>query len=191
MLLAFANKLQHKTESLLRQANVDYTKDNVPFTAVKNYDALKEIFPELKGLALFDRIEKKTDAIKSLQVICWQRRELENYFARPNLLIKHAKELGFQYRQFTAAQLENFMQQAISDYTLPAYTKNMNDEWWNDAKLSDEWLDKIFPAFYKQLGIRVGANFKKDYYQLIALLDKKDIPVEVSEKLDLIYGILK
>jgi hypothetical protein len=52
-------------------------------------------------------------------------------------------------------------------------------------------LDIIFPEFYKQIGVNAGTNFKKDYYQLISLLDKKDIPNEVSEKLDAIYGILK
>jgi hypothetical protein len=74
---------------------------------------------------------------------------------------------------------------------LPAYLKNLNDEWWSTAKLSDDWLDKIFPAFYKQLGINVGANFKKDYYQLIFLMDKKAISKEISDKLDIIYEILK
>jgi hypothetical protein len=45
------------------------------------------------------------------------------------------------------------MNHAITDYTLPAYLKDLNDSWWNDAKLSDEWLDKIFPAFYKGLNV--------------------------------------
>ncbi|MDR0866085.1 MAG: ATP-binding protein [Candidatus Symbiothrix sp.] len=190
MLLAFANKLQHKAESFLRQANVDYTKNNLPASAVGNYVALKEIFPELKGLALFDRIDKNIND-KPLNIICWEKRELENYFARPSLLIKHAKLLHFQYPKFTSAQLENAMQQAISDYTLPAYLKNRDDEWWNNEKLSDNWLDKIFSAFYKKLGINVGANFKKDYYQLISLMDKKEIPKEISDKLDVIYNLLK
>jgi predicted ATPase len=191
MLLAFANKLQHKAESFLRQANVAYTKNNLPSTAVKNYDALKEIFFELKGLALFDKIDKNNSGIKSLKIIYWQKRELENYFARPSLLIKHAKSLNIQYPQFTNDQLESAMQQAISDYTLPAYLKNIGDEWWNNEKLSDNWLDKIFPEFYKKLGVHVGANFKKDYYQLISLMDKKEISKEISDKLDIICEILK
>jgi ABC-type cobalamin/Fe3+-siderophores transport system ATPase subunit len=191
MLLAFATKLQHKVEPLLRQANVDYTADNVPNTAIANFVALKEIFPELKGLALFDRIEKNIDDIKPLKIICWQNRELENYFARPDLLIKHAGLLSNQYSQFTHKELEKTMQQVISDYTLPAYLKNLNDPWWNDAKLSDDWLGKIFPEFYKRLNINVGSNFKKYYYLLISLIDRKVILTEISEKLDSIYEILK
>ncbi|MDR1183143.1 MAG: ATP-binding protein [Bacteroidales bacterium] len=190
MLLCFANKLEHRVEPLLRNANVQYTSDNVPGTAINNFVSLQEIFNELKGLALFDNIPGLQENPK-LKIICWKKRELENYFAKPDLLIKHAKSLQGEYPQFSQQQLEQAMQQAISDYTLPAYLKNPDDEWWNTAKLSDDWLDKIFPAFYRQLGISVGVNFKKNYYQLISLLDKKDISIEVSEKLDAIYRVLK
>lgn len=190
MLLTFANKLQHKAEPLLRQANVDYTKDNVPSTAIKNYKALQEIFPELKGLALFDRIEKNIGN-QPLKIICWERRELENYFATPELLIKHAKLLHCQYSHFSTTELENAMKQAISDYTLPAYLKNTGDKWWTDEKLSDNWLDKIFSAFYSSLNLNVGANFKKDYYRLICLMEKKNISKEISNKLDIIFDFLK
>jgi ABC-type cobalamin/Fe3+-siderophores transport system ATPase subunit len=191
MLLSFANKLKHKIEPLLRIANVHYTNNNVPNSAVLNYVALKEIFPELKGLALFDRIDKNLDDIKLLNVICWKKKELENYFARPALLIKHAKLLCHQYQQFTSKQLEETMSQVITDYTLPAYLKDLNDSWWDDSKLSDEWLDKIFPKFYQQLNLSMGSNFKRDYYHLINLMETKDIPSEIAQKLDIIYNVLK
>jgi len=190
MLLRFANKLNHKVESLLQVANVQYTSDNIPGTAINNFVSLQEIFNELKGLALFDNIPNLQENPR-LKIICWKKRELENYFATPSLLIKHAKSLQGEYPLFSQQKLEHAMQQAISDYTLPAYLKNLDDEWWSAAKLSEEWLDKIFPAFYKQLGISVGVNFKKNYYQLISLLDKQDIPKEISEKLDIIYQLLK
>ena len=150
---------------------------------------MQYIFNELKGLALFDYIPNLQDNPK-LKIICWQKRELENYFASPNILIKHARLLTEECPQFTPQKLEQAMQQAIDDYTLPAYLKNLDDEWWINAKLSDEWLDKIFPAFYNQLGINVNENYKKNYYRLISLLNKKDIPNEISEKLDIIYQLL-
>ena len=189
MLLKFAGKLQHKVEPLLRSANIDYTDNNVPHTAVANFVALKEIFPELKGLALFDNIPNLQENAK-LPVICWQRRELENYFARPALLLKHAKLLDIEHSNYTSVQLGNVMQQVITDNTIPKYFRDLNDEWWNTAKLSDEWLDKIFPEFYKKLNIPQDF-FKRDYYQLISLLEKSEIPEEISEKLDIIYEVLK
>lgn len=190
MLLAFANKLNHKVEPLLRFANISYTSDNVPNTAVANFVALKEIFPELKGLALFDKIEKNIDDIKPLKVVCWQRRELENYFARPALLVKHAKLLHYKYDKYSTTQLEQAINKAIEDYTLRAYLNDLNHDWWNSAKLSDEWLNNIFPEFYQQLDLPLDF-FKRDYYQLIALMDEKDISPEIIEKLDLIHDLLK
>ena len=190
MLCVFANKLQHKVEPLLRSANIVYTADNVPNTAVSNYVALKSIFPKLKGLALFDRVDKNLDDIQPLKVICWQKRELENYFAKPELLVKHAKMLQNKYPKFTQKQLEEKMQSAIQKYTIPAYLGDLNDNWWNDVKLSDEWLDKIFPEFYKQVGLPQDF-YKRDYYQLINLINKKDISPEITEKLDIIYEVLK
>jgi predicted ATPase len=190
MLLHFANELKHRVEPLLRVANVQYTSDNKPATAINNFVSLQAIFNELKGLALFDNIPHLQENPK-LKIVCWEKRELENYFARPALLLKYAKRMHGQYAQITAQQLENAMQQAITDYTLPAYLKNLNDGWWDTAKLSDDWLDKIFPAFYGQLNIHAGVNFKKNYYRLISLMDEKDIPAEISEKLDIIYEILR
>jgi energy-coupling factor transporter ATP-binding protein EcfA2 len=190
MLLYFANKLKHKVESLLRVANVQYTSNNVPVTAIHNFVALKEIFTDLNGLALFDNIPNLQENPR-LKIICWERRELENYFARPELLLKHTKSLNLQFPNYTSSQLEEIMQKTITKFTIPAYLENLNDEWWNTAKLSDEWLDRIFPEFYKQLGVNISANFTRDYYQLISLLEKKEIPREVSEKLDSIYEVLK
>lgn len=190
MLLAFANKLKHKSENLLRFANINYTSDNVPNTAVANYVALKAIFPELKGLALFDKIEKNLEDIKPLQVICWQRRELENYFARPNLLLAFAELLHAKYDKYSVGQMVKTMNTAIEDFTLRAYLNNPEHNWWNTAKLSDDWLDNIFPEFFKQLDLPLDF-YKRDYYQLISIMDAGDVPTEIEEKLDTIYNLLK
>ncbi|MDR3188963.1 MAG: hypothetical protein LBT94_07260, partial [Prevotellaceae bacterium] len=56
-----------------------------------------------------------------LKIICWKKRELENYFASPSLLITYAQSLHKEYPQFSPQQLGEAMQQAVSDYTLPAY----------------------------------------------------------------------
>lgn len=189
MLLAFANKLRHPVEELLRLANVQYTSDNVPGTAIKNFMSLKVIEPNLRGLALFDHLDNLQDNPK-LKVICWHRRELENYFASPELLIRHARTLHEEYPTRSPKSLEETMRETVSDYTLPVYLKNRDDAWWSEAKLSDDWLDKIFPAFYDRLGINVGKNFKQAYYQLITLMEPKEIPDEIREKLDALYEVL-
>ncbi|MEO8150090.1 MAG: AAA family ATPase [Bacteroidia bacterium] len=189
MLIHFANKLKHKVEPLLKVANAQYTADNVPVTAVNNFVSLKEIFPELKGLALFDKIEKNLDDIKSLKIICWTKRELENYFASPEILYRYAKLLGDKYPSFGSDKLVEIMKQTVKDSTVPIYLKDLKNEWWGKAKLSDEWLEIIIPEFYKRLG--VYNNFsKRDYYQLIMLMKPEEINKEIVEKLDAIYDLL-
>jgi AAA15 family ATPase/GTPase len=189
MLLVFANKLQHRVEPLLRFANVQYTADNVPNTAVSNFASLKDIFGELKGLALFDNLPNFQNNPK-LEIIFWERRELENYFARPEILYRHAKLLAFKYPSIGATKLLGVMEQCVKDLTVPAYLNDLKNEWWHKAKLSDDWLDVIIPEFYKRIGMPQDF-FKRDYYQLINLMDSKVISDEVSAKLDKIYNLLK
>ena len=189
MLLSFAGKLKHKVDPLLRVANVEYTSDNVPGTAISRFMALQAIFPELKGLALFDNI-KNLQSNPKLDIICWERRELENYFARPDLLIKHARLLNFKHIEFSQSKLEKIMKETISDFTIPIYFNDLNNPWWRTAKLSDDWLDLIFPEFYKRLGMPQDF-YKRDYYKLIMLMKDEEIDEEVIKKLDSIYKIIK
>lgn len=189
MLLHFANKLNHQVEPFLRVANVQYTADNVPSTAVNNFASLKEIFTQLKGLALFDNLTSLQDNPK-LKIICWSRRELENYFARPELLYRHANLLGNKYPTIGSIKLLEIMKQTVVDSTVPLYLKDLKNDWWNKAKLSDEWLDIIFSEFYKRIGLPQDF-YKRDYYQLIMLMKAGEINNEIIEKLDAIYMLLK
>jgi len=190
MLRCFANRLNHKVEPLLSVANINYTSDNVPNTAVSQFTSLKNIFPDLKGLALFDKIDKNLEDIKSLEVICWSRRELENYFASPDILYRHAKLLSNKYTSISSDKLVDIMKQTVQDATVPIYLKDLKHEWWHKTKLSDEWLDVIFSEFYKRIGLPQDF-FKRDYYQLITLMKPEEINIEVTEKLTIIYELLK
>lgn len=189
MLLYFAHKLQHKAESFLRVANVDYTGDNVPNTAVRKFVPLQEVFPQLKGLALFDNLPNLTPNPK-LNIICWRRRELENYFARPDLLLSFAQSLAEKFPNYTEEALRELMAQTIQNYTTPAYLKDLEHDWWNTAKLSDDWLDAVFADFYKTINVPQDF-YKRDYYRLVSLMKKEDVPKEIAEKLDIIYELIK
>ncbi len=189
MLLQFANQLNHKVEPLLGLANVQYTGDNVPNTAVQNYAALKEFFPNLAGLALFDRIDKNTEDIKTLKVVCWRQREIENYFATPSLLLQFAKLLNDKHKHIKVEVLTKTMQDCIDLCTLPLHLKDLEHQWWKDAKLSSDWLDLIFPEFYKQLNLPQDF-YKRDYYQLISIMDSAKIDTEIIDNLNLIYDLI-
>jgi AAA15 family ATPase/GTPase len=193
MLKEFAIKLDHKTLPLLRSANVQYTSDNVPTTAINMFSAIKELFPELKGLAVFDFLPNLQSNPK-LNMVCWKKRELENYFAKPDLLIELASILSYKrFKHTTQEELlktRKLMKETINDITPPIYLKDLAHEWWNKTKLTDEWLDIIIAEFYKKIG-KTQDFYKRDYYELIKLMKPSDIDIEITEKLDLIYETIK
>ncbi|MDR1416425.1 MAG: AAA family ATPase [Prevotellaceae bacterium] len=191
MVKAFADKLNHKAKDRLALANVAYVDSNAPAIAVRVFVAFQSVFPELKGLAVFDKVDEAKLNNPKLKMVCWKKRELESYFARPNILLKYAKSLQPLHPRFTEEQLSALMDEVVKDFTIPAYLKNLQNEWWDAAKLTDDWLDKIFPAFYERLGIPHAANYKRDYCDLIPILEAADIDKEIADKLDLIDEILR
>lgn len=95
MLLALARRLDHPVQSLLSEANVQYVSLNKPLVAFGNFQALKANLPELRGLALFDRIENDIAPNAPMPVLQWERREIENYFATPAVLRRYAECRGY------------------------------------------------------------------------------------------------
>ncbi|GAB2583587.1 hypothetical protein [Spirosoma areae] len=173
----------------MEKANVQYTAHNVPGTAVNSFLALKEFIPDLKGFALFDNVDKQMPA-GPLVVQWWQKRELENYFARPDVLIRHAGLLAVKHPSFSSEQLKETMKDVIDENTAPVALRDLSNNFWNSTKLSDDWLDIIFPEFYKRLSL--PQNFyKRDYYQLISLLRPNEIDPEIAEKLNAIVTTLQ
>ena len=81
--------------------------------------------------------------------------ELENYFARPSVLIKYAAAFQVKYPHLSESLLKETMGKVIEENTVPARLKDLNHDWWINGKLSDEWLDIIFPEFCKALKIAV------------------------------------
>ena len=192
MLKQFAHQLGHPAEAFLQQANVNYVGVNVPHKATENFVSLREFLPDLRGFALFDRLEKPKEYDQStlpMPVQFWQRRELENYFARPAALLRHADLLHAKHPSIPAEKLTETMQTVITENTTPAALRDLTNTFWFNAKLSDDWLDIIFPEFYKRLGLPQDF-YKRDYYQLINQLQPGEIDAEIIEKLDAILAAL-
>jgi ABC-type cobalamin/Fe3+-siderophores transport system ATPase subunit len=191
MLKKFANRLNHSCENFLQKANVQYMATNVPHKAIENYSPLKEFITDLRGFALFDRVDTNQNHPRPIPVQFWNKRELENYFASPELLLRHASLLHLKHPSLlSGSRLKTIMQEVITENTIPAALKDSNHKFWNDAKLSDDWLDVIFPEFYKRIGLPQDF-YKRDYYTLIGLLQPDEIDPEITEKLDAILAALQ
>ena len=187
MLIAFAKKLNHPVLNSLNNANIVYTADNVPKTAKNNFHGLRPLIHDLKGMAIFDRLGRKIQEDPYLKIVQWKKREIENYFAFPEVLIRWAKSFGEPdlFRNYL-----KIMQESIEENTTPANLKNRNSDWWNNCKMSDDYLPSIFNSFYEKLGQPMTFN-KGRYYELIKFIDDEDINIEIIEKLNSLYSILE
>jgi AAA15 family ATPase/GTPase len=185
-LKAFANLLNHPVKDLIEEANVETVEGNIPAEAVSRFSAIKLIEPDLKGLCIFDRLERNNNPDDLLPVLQWSKKELENYFCTPEILIRWAK------RNSNTLFTTNYpivMEQCISDFTAPQYLKNRQDSWWFDEKLS-EWAENIFREFSARVNQPLLMR-KSNFHELVLLLKPKEIDNEIIEKLNAIYEVIK
>lgn len=190
IMLAFARKIKHPVLNLFEKANVFYTANNVPKHAQSNFHGLKGIIPELKGIAIFDRLEKETTD-EYLKIFQWRKRELENYFSFPEVLTRWAANQADKLYggPVFASHLIEKMTECIQENTAPINLKDRNSSWWINCKMSDDYLPFIFESFYKK--IERSDNFNKGrFYELVNFLDVKEIDQEIIDKLDSILEIL-
>jgi AAA15 family ATPase/GTPase len=189
MLKAFAKKLQHPVGEILSESNISYLSSNRPHDAFQNYNALKLVVPDLKGIALFDKIDIEVNLESPLLVLIWKRRELENYFATPDVLIRYAKKDAEQGTLFSN-QNEEYMKESLQKLIPPIMLENLKDEWWFQSKASETILEPVLKYYFDKIGEK-RELFGRNYYELILFLKPEEIDVEITEKLDLIYEVIK
>ena len=189
MLRAFADKLNHPINVLLQEANIAYLASNRPNDAFQNFNALKLVVPDLKGIALFDKIDTEYNPDFPLPVITWKRRELENYFATPNVLMRYANRNEFPGTLFSNQNVD-FMKEALQQIIPPIRLENLKDEWWLQTKASETILEPVLKYYFDKTGEK-RELFGRNYYSLIQFLNKEEIDNEIIDKLNAIYDIIK
>ncbi len=93
ILQSFARKLKHPVGEALQTPFVYYVL-NQPKKAQDHYYGLKEGVPKLRGFGLFDNLGRDLPEDKNIKLISWKKREIENYFALPKVLLRWAEDKG-------------------------------------------------------------------------------------------------
>jgi AAA domain, putative AbiEii toxin, Type IV TA system/AAA domain len=154
--------------------------------ARKHFFGLREAYPDLRGIAVFDNTPDVSLAVQSpLVELKWARRELENYFCSPTLLRRWVEKSSSVDDLFGLAELDkrrSAMDESIQENTTPTAFRDPTHEFWKKSKVSDDYLPTIFSSFFKKLNLPVSVN-KSDYAELAKLL----LPEEVDPD---IVGIL-
>lgn len=82
------------------------------------------------------------------------------------------------------------MGEAIDEIETALTTLGKGAPWSPDIKVSDEFLDPLFEAFFKKLGLD-NLMQKTNYHRLVQYVPSDQIDPEVSEVLDSILEIAK
>jgi hypothetical protein len=80
------------------------------------------------------------------------------------------------------------MREAVRDRVIPAALRDLSDPWWRTVKASDEFLDLVFPDFYRRIGQYMEMR-KADYYRLVSHVPDDLVSDEVKQVLDRIAEI--
>jgi len=183
ILRAFAGKLNHtKAMDALREPFVHYVATNLPQRARDHFFGLREAVPDLRGYALFDRLDRNLHKDSVLQEEMWSKREIENYLCHPSVLLRFAEaECGED--ELFRAQARRSMEEAIEEITAALETLGKPSPWSAEIKASDDFLDAVMKRFYAKRNLPLLTR-KADYHSLVSYLEQGEIEEEVIGKLD-------
>lgn len=188
ILRAWARCLEHPVAPFLDDVFVHYIQGNNPQTARNHFYGLREAYPELLGIAIFDHLGKAMPD-ETLKILMWQRREIENYLcSRETLLnfVRHnppdaTEPLLVEQRVRVMEQQIERLEQALSVQRKPS-------PWSPEIKATDEFLDPLFENYYEALGL-ANQMRKANYHLLADYVPRDQIAPEISTALDAILDV--
>ena len=194
LLKAFAQRLDHQGAiEALERPFVQYV-GNQPRSVSRHFQGLKEAIPNLRGVALFDRLESDAVDIGPVECLTWRQREIENYLCSQSTLEAYARassgddEAGPLFSKAEAENRLSRMREAIGEVQSALETLNIGAPWSPDIKASDDFLDPLFHSYFGKLGLP-NLLAKKNFYELAAHVPEAEIDPEISEKLDAIARV--
>ena len=174
VLRAFAHKLGHRAESVLERPFVHYV-GNQPMQARQHFYGLREACSNLRGFALFDRLNLPDGGSAVLREYSWQRREIENYLCGKDVLLRWVDD---QFPLF-----HQKMEEAISEVESARRVLGQTSPWDRDTKASEDSLEPLFRSFNEKAGMS-GQILKSDYHFLASYLEAEEIDQEIISVLD-------
>ena len=194
ILQAFARRLGHgEAVQALERPFVKYV-GNLPRAVQDHYHGLKEALPELRGVALFDRLESETPDLTPVECLLWERREIDNYLCSRATLEGYAAASAAEAVPgplFTVSEAHRrleAMREAIAEIESALTTLGKGSPWDPDLKTSDEFLLPLFESYFGKLGLP-NLMAKKNFYELAEHVPAEEIDLEIREKLDAIAEV--
>lgn len=193
ILRAFADLLSHPVKASLERPFVRYI-ENLPRRAREHFHGLREAKADLVGYTLCDKLTTALQSTSELQEYMWQRREIECYLCQIETLIAFAEQFGGYepagplFEPTEQDRRRNIMNECIQDFVPGAAIRDPNDSWWHETKVTDAFLDRLFPAYFGKLNLPNLMN-KTNYHALVRFLPRHLVVTEVQEVLDAIQRV--
>ncbi|MEA1951906.1 MAG: AAA family ATPase, partial [Planctomycetota bacterium] len=189
ILRGFAKTLQHTAVDALERPFVHYVT-NRPEAARSHFYGLHEAKPDLVGIAVFDRLDKQLKSTHELTETAWEKREIENYLCRRDVLLAWAREYAVKEGagELFIDQWVETMKESISTVEAAMQTLDKGSPWSGDTKVTDDFLNPLFSDFFKRLDLP-NIFQKTDYYVLARFVPKEDIDTEIIAVLDEVVSV--
>ena len=193
ILQEFAKKLEHSAKAILERPYVHYV-GNQPNKAREHFRGLREAKADLVGFCLFDRIDGELETNPELREYKWKHREIENYIVCGKEVIldwvraeAERQTVGPLFASQWASQWVSTMEATIAEVENALKTLGRGAPWSPDIKVSDDFLDALFEAFFKKLELE-NLMRKTNYHRLVQYVPAGQIDPEVCKVLN---GILE
>ena len=176
-------------------------------TPRKHFSAVGSIVPDLRGLAILDsnRSQKDDSDEGGLRIVHWRRYEAENYIVTPSALRQFAMRA---YRDASLfGQFESEINDVLDEIVLEFVFRDDPRDFatWKgldvdaarllwEARTERLKLSTFAEEFFRRLASRVGRPMllrKGELYELVDFVNPDQMPTEVSQKLDLLDGLIR
>ena len=194
ILHALARRLRHEGAlQVLERPFVKYV-ENKPAAVREHYHGLREAVPQLRGVVVFDRLEREPGDMGLVECLVWRRREIENYLCARTTLEAYARASAIEAAGgplFVNEESDRrlaAMRQAIDEVSSALQTLGKGSPWDADIKASNDFLEPLFEGYFGKLGLP-DLMAKKNFYELAEYVPDNEIDPEISEKLDAIVRV--
>ena len=203
LLQSLAQRLDHKAALQALSRPYGQYVGNQPRQVRVHFHGLRDAFPHLLGVALFDRLTRQPE-IPPVQTLMWKRREIENHVCERPVLLRHARATGREasadefpadtiaqtglFSSMEAEDRKRLMNQSIDEVEAALNQLGKGSPWDPGMKVGDDFLTPLFRNYFAKLNLP-NLMAKKSFYELARYLEADEIAPEVVQKLDTIVAV--
>ena len=195
VLQALARRTKHDDAVRALERPFVHYVSNQPREVQRHFHGLREALPELRGVALFDRLERAPPDLRPVECLVWQRREIESYLCSGATLESYAAAAaagdapGPLFVEAEVKRRVGAMREAIEEIASALEQLGRGSPWDPGTKVSDDFLTPLFRTYFGKLGLPEDLMTKKSFYELAEHVAPGDLDAEVKEKLDAIAAV--